>query len=254
MLPAPAAVVAADGSSEIVTVFADDFESGLGSWRTDSGTTTWGVSTYRTDGGSKSAWCAAGGSAPQPAGGPYLPDMAAWLIYGPFSLADATSAWMEFDAWYQTELDYDQVWWGLSIDDVNYFGFPNSGSSPWASRTFNFADIEAVTAVCQPQVWVTFYFGSNASTEFEGAYIDNVMIKKEVPIPGGCDLVLHCQTITTTISHEACGTIAAGPGLVVAAPGDLTLRAATQVTLRNGSSVGSGARLTIAIDPSLAGT
>ena len=253
LLP-PGGAVAADGSSEIVTVFADDFESGLGSWRIDSGATTWGTSTYRVASGSASAWCAAGGSAPQPAGGPYLPGMTASMIYGPFSLADATAAWMEFDAWYETEPGADEIWWGFSIDDAAYYGFPFSGTSPWLRRTFNFADIEAVTAIGQSQVWVIFYFGSNAADEFEGAYIDSVAIKKRVPFPGGCDLVFESQTVSTTVGYESCGTITAGPGFAVDAPGDLTLRAATHVVLRNGFSIGSGARLTAALDPSLAGT
>ena len=250
----PVGAGAADGSFQIVTIFAEGFESGLGSWRVDSGSTTWGASTHRAAGGSTSAWCAAGGSAPQPPGGPYLPGMTASMVYGPFSLVDATAAWMEFDAWYETEPAADEVWWGFSIDDVSYYGFPFSGTSPWSRRTFNFGDIEVVTASGQSQVWVIFYFGSNAADQFEGAYIDNLAIKKRVPIPGGCDLVLADQTVWTTVGYESCGTIAAGPGLVVDAPGDLTLRAATQVVLHNGFSVASGASMTAALDPSLAGT
>jgi M6 family metalloprotease-like protein len=242
------------GVTQTVTVFSDDFEAGLGDWRIDADSTTWGLSTYRANGGSQSAWCAAGGSTPQPPGGPYAPDMAASMIYGPFSLADATAAWMEFDTWYETESGYDEVWWGLSVDDVNYYGYPYSGTSPWSRRTFDFDEIVAVTAVGQPQVWVIFHFSSDDIIELEGAYIDNVAIKKKVPIPGGCDLVLENQTVSTAVIYESCDTIAAGLSFDVAAPGDLTLRAATQVTLRNGFSVGLGARLTVALDPSLAGT
>jgi len=71
---------------------------------------------------------------------------------------------------------------------------------------------------------------------------------------GRCDVVLQSQTISTNTLQESCGTIKAGPALVVQSPAHLTLRAATYVVLRNGYSVGSGAKLTVALDPSLGGT
>jgi len=71
---------------------------------------------------------------------------------------------------------------------------------------------------------------------------------------GGCDVVLQSQTISTNTLQESCGTIKAGPALAVQSPAQLTLRAATYVVLRNGFSVGSGAKLTVALDPSLGGS
>jgi len=69
-----------------------------------------------------------------------------------------------------------------------------------------------------------------------------------------CTAILSSQTVTTTQIHEACHGIYAGPSLAVTSPGQLTLRAAVQVVLRNGTTIGNGARLTVALDPSLAGT
>jgi hypothetical protein len=69
--------------------------------------------------------------------------------------------------------------------------------------------------------------------------------------PAGCLLILDNQTISTTVVHESCGLIFAGPSLAVLSPGQLTLRAAQRVVLRNGFSVASGARLTVALDPTL---
>jgi hypothetical protein len=67
------------------------------------------------------------------------------------------------------------------------------------------------------------------------------------------DLTLTSQTILTTVVHEACGTITAGPRLRWFHWAPDAARA-THVVLRNGFSVGAGARLTVAIDASLAGT
>jgi hypothetical protein len=67
-----------------------------------------------------------------------------------------------------------------------------------------------------------------------------------------CGVVLEGQTIDTTETFESCDTLKAGPTLAIVSPGNVTLRAAQAVILRNGFSVGSGARLTAALDASLA--
>jgi immune inhibitor A len=236
------------GGGSTVTIYQDGFEGGFpGPWSV-SGSTTWGRSTYRAATGTASAWCAAGGSAPAPPGGPYLPNMWAWMKYGPFSLADATAARMEFDLWFDTESSYDKVWWAISIDGNEYWGYYTSGySGGWQHVVFDFSDVTAITAVGQPQVWVAFVFESDYSVQYEGAYVDNVVISKTI----SCDLVLSNQTVSTSMTYESCGSLAAGPSFAVVAPGNLTLRAANRVVLRNGFSVGQGARLAAGIDPSL---
>lgn len=70
----------------------------------------------------------------------------------------------------------------------------------------------------------------------------------------GCTPVtLSNQTITTTQTYTSCGTLTAGPAFRIAAPGDVTFRAATSVILANGFSVGPGATFTAGLDLSLAG-
>jgi hypothetical protein len=67
-----------------------------------------------------------------------------------------------------------------------------------------------------------------------------------------CDVVLTHLTVASEQAFEACGTLTAGPSFAVVSPGDATLRAPQSVVLRNGVSVGPGARLAVAIDPALA--
>ena len=66
------------------------------------------------------------------------------------------------------------------------------------------------------------------------------------------DLVLADEEVTSTVVHEACRSITAGDGFHVLAPGDVTFRAGSHVTLGSGFSVGGGATFAIEIEPALA--
>jgi M6 family metalloprotease-like protein len=174
-----------------IVVFSDAFESGFpNAWQVSVGSgapsTKWGASTYRRAGGSYSAWCAGGGVAPQPPGQPYLANMATSMAYGPFSLADAAGAWMEFDLWKSTEANFDYVWWAISFDGQNYFGVKSSGTSRgWTHVVVDLDKLGESAATGRSQVWIEFYFSSDSAVQAEGAYIDNVVVKKSVA-PSSC--------------------------------------------------------------------
>lgn len=62
---------------------------------------------------------------------------------------------------------------------------------------------------------------------------------------GPCDdLTLSGDTVNTTVTYEACGTLTAGDGFAVESPGYVTLRAGS-VVLGSGFSVGRNARLRV---------
>ncbi len=188
-----------------VTVFSDGFEGAFpGSWQVfdqggASGTgigTQWGKSTYRKASGTASAYCAAGGSSPSLGTPPvYKPEMDTWMIYGPFPLSATTQAWAEFDMFLDIEFPYDEVFWGVAtappdpITGVQTFdgyavspgpdGFTvgQGNSYPgWSHELFNFKEIPGT--IGQPQVWLAFQFVSDNFQEYEGAYLDNVVIQK----------------------------------------------------------------------------
>jgi Zn-dependent metalloprotease len=175
--------------ASVVTIFSDGFEGSFpGLWAVydSSGVgTQWGKSTAWAASGSASAWCAAGGTYPQPSGGPYVNNMDTWMVYGPFSLASVVDAYMGFDMILNVEAGYDYVWWGLSIDGLNFYGFPVSTTTAEfpnpVHEVMNFRDITAISALGQSSVWIAFYFHSDASgSNYAGAYIDNVVINKAV--------------------------------------------------------------------------
>jgi uncharacterized repeat protein (TIGR03803 family) len=65
-------------------------------------------------------------------------------------------------------------------------------------------------------------------------------------------VTLSNLTITTTQTYTSCSTLTLGPAFRVEAPGNVTVRAAVRVSLRNGFSVGSGGTFAAGLDPSLA--
>ena len=171
--------------ASVATIFSDGFEGSFpGSWAIYDGSgigTQWGKSTAWAASGSASAWCAAGGTSPQPPAGPYVNNMDTWMVYGPFSLASAAEAWMAFDMLLDVEAGYDSLYWGISIDGSNFYGFTVSQSAWEAHEVLNFRDVTGVTALGQSSVWVAFNFYSDTSmSAYYGAYIDNVVIKKAV--------------------------------------------------------------------------
>ncbi|HSL83931.1 MAG TPA: hypothetical protein VLF66_14245, partial [Thermoanaerobaculia bacterium] len=79
--------------------------------------------------------------------------------------------------------------------------------------------------------------------------VGNVLGMTEIRPCGGSPLVLTDQTVETTETFESCASIEAGPGFSIVDPGNVTLWATERVVLRDGFSVGSGASLTVAIEP-----
>ena len=168
------------------TLIDDDFEGSFpGSWQLYSASSTfWGQTDYRAAGGSRSVYCAGSGDQPAPQGGPYFNDMQVWMIFGPFSLADAEEATVNFNLWMKTQPpdgnEYpDKFFYGLSIDGQNFSGFITAGDTQgWAAGAFNASDITSLDTLGQPQVWLGLAFISDASITDEGVYVDNVVLTK----------------------------------------------------------------------------
>src|SRR5574340_159991 len=151
------------------TVFSDGFEGAFpGSWSV-SGNPTWGDSSYTAHTGSWSAYCVDSGIA---APGPYPNNTNAWMVYGPFSLADATDAKVDF--WYRnkSEVDYDWFSWTASTNGTNYYGAKVSGdANTWRSQTFDLKNVYTLGNLCgQSQVWIAFIFQSDVSNTDIGTF------------------------------------------------------------------------------------
>jgi len=161
------------------TLFTETFEGDFpGSNWALSGSPTWDDTTYDSHGGSYSGWCAA--SSRNPADG-YVDDMAAWMIYGPFSLVGATTADVNF--WYRnySESGYDYFSWMASTNGQNFYGWQISGDrDSWRSEIFDLTDVYTIGNLCgESQVWIAFLFTSDLSTsgpEYKGAFVDDISL------------------------------------------------------------------------------
>jgi len=192
---------AGGAQKSIITIFDDGFEGGIPvSWDVSGdGDVFWGDTGYRSHLGSRSVWCAGGGANGQPAGGDYVNNMNAWMIFGPFSLSDAVDGLMRFWLWNESELYHDEVMWGVSTDGESFGVVRMTGTtSGWAEQTIDFTDVSALGDVTgHENVWVAFIFSSDGSTTGEGAYIDDVLIEKN---PGNeqPDLLVRSTSISNS--------------------------------------------------------
>jgi len=105
------------------------------------------------------------------------------MIYGPFSLADATAAELTFDWWSDTEYSYDIFFWGASINGENFYGIKVTGD--WSSWTtgelLDLSDVYHLgNLLGEDQVWIAFLFASDYSETDKGSFIDNVLLRKRI--------------------------------------------------------------------------
>jgi hypothetical protein len=172
-------------------IMSEDFEGAFptGSWAAYDGDGVtdgeyyWDEDDYKPHWGSRSAWCANGGADGLDPEFYYYPhDMESWMAYGPFDLGDATGAELNFYCWLDTELDYDYLHWMASIDGDDFHGWKWSGNSGgWVSESFDLADVPTLGNLCgQSQVWIAFIFTSDEDITGDGAFVDDVVLRKYV--------------------------------------------------------------------------
>jgi hypothetical protein len=149
----------------------------------------WDDTSARAHTGSWSAHCSDMGSEGG-YGGPYANNMDAWMVYGPFDLSDATSAEVLFQFWNQSEADYDFFSWMASVNGTNFYGWQISGTQPWNQVTYDISDRAG-----QPNVWFAFRFRSDLSVTYEGTYVDEVVIRKEL----GPDIRVEPSSFSPTL-------------------------------------------------------
>jgi hypothetical protein len=162
------------GKAAGTTIFYDGSEGSTSPW-TVTGNPTWAITTYRAAAGTRSSYCA--GSAVSPPG-PYLNNMDAWRVAGPFDLSTLSSATLQFQMYEDTQRDKDWLWSFVSTNGSDFYGWGESGTSNgWVSRSRDLTAVPTLGNVCgKSQVWIAFEFTSDASIVAEGAYVDEVSV------------------------------------------------------------------------------
>lgn len=177
---------------------SEGFESGIPADfnpAAPTGGPTWGATTQppgHVYEGTHSAYCV--GSA-VPAPGPYPDNANAWMSYGPFSLTDAQDARLSLRAWIDTEAYYDHFYILASTNGIDWDGWGYSGywagqtADGWMHIASSFSELSGnpiyttgTPLIGQPQVYFALVFQSDYSVEYEGVYVDKVVLEK---ITGG---------------------------------------------------------------------
>ena len=185
----PASPAEADAWHWLASEF---FESGWPkpNWRifdanaATSGEVYWNDTSYTAYAGGRSLWAAGGGAnGRNPTNANYAPNMRSWAIYGPVSLAEATSAYLRFAYWNNSEPGFDYFGWYASVDGVNFYGQRSSGfTGGWQYRSFYLGNVPGYGSMLDNgSVWIAFVFTSDGSTELKGAFVDNVVLEKYTP-------------------------------------------------------------------------
>jgi len=148
-----------------------------------NGTYHWAKRTCHPYEGAYSGWAVGGGTdgAALPCGSSYPDNVQSWMIYGPFSLADATAAELRFKLWLNGEAGNDQFCWMAAADGVTFNGLCTSGNlGGWIDPFLDLNNVRNYGSMLgKSQVWVAFMFVSNGALHpGEGAFVDNVALRK----------------------------------------------------------------------------
>ncbi len=231
--PSPTRTPTSLPTSEWVTIVEETFEGDFpGDWQvfdqaTNNGEHYWAKRSCRPFAGGFSGWAVGGGDDGSAlACGSDYPDMAAsHMIYGPFSLADASDARLTLKLWMNNEPGVDKFCTTASLDGAIFLGnctfTPTDG---WEDSTLDLTNISGLgTLIGHDQVWVGLHFISNANVvRAEGAYVDNIVLRKLISAGN-----VRTPTATATSVASATHTSTRTPSSTAGAS-----RTATRTTTR----------------------
>jgi len=177
--PAVTSPPAAAGWQDIMT---ENFEGSFpGTKWTLGGNPTWGKDDYNPGTGTYSGWCARGGTSGLDPEFYYYPNnMNAWMVYGPFNLTGASDAELNFYFWLKSQVINDVLFWGASVNGNNFYGTQVSGDfGGWLYRSFDLTSVPTLGNLAgQSSVWVAFMFRSDGSVVNDGAFLDEIALRK----------------------------------------------------------------------------
>ena len=173
---------------------------------TDYGEYVWQKRSCLPYAGSFSGWAVGGGAngSALACGSEYPNNADSWMIYGPFSLADASAADLSFKLWLNSEPDYDKLCRMASLNGTNFFGMCTTGNtSGWTDRVLDLANVYNLgNLMGQSQVWIALRFVSDGSATYaQGAHVDNVVLRKYVGA-GAAPIVPAAPADPATLHEE----------------------------------------------------
>jgi Matrixin/IPT/TIG domain len=163
------------------------------------GDPTWNDTSYTAAAGLWSGWNADGGLLRVNPGTSYPNNMDAWMVYGPFSLAGATDAFVTFNHLTKTQTYNDTFQYMASIDGSNFWGTQLSGDwTPWKDVTFDLKNVYTLGDLRgHSQVWIAFRFTSDGSISDLGTFLDEINIQKDSVVSA----LPHITGVTPDFGH-----------------------------------------------------
>lgn len=167
----------------IAIVFEEDFESGMSEWTVSDLSAVgveWGDWDCWSSSGSRSAGCAAAGSAAIGCTEPYPGLMKTWMVHGPFSLSFGEPYdWVEclFQYTVDAEFGFDRLVAAVSKDGVHFEGVEYQGAASGQGR------LDLTNLRDEPNVWIGFQFTSDHAGGFPiGASVDDIVVRRDDPL------------------------------------------------------------------------
>jgi hypothetical protein len=171
-----------------VVIIEEDFEGNFptGSWTIydsdpSDGEHYWAKRNCQPFDGLYSGWGVGGGAdgSTLPCGAEFPSTASSWMVYGPFSLADAQYAELSFQLWLDSYSGDDRVATLWSTDGVTFEGHAYVGSTNgWREQVVNLTYTSLGDLTGEPQVWVAWMLEGRGSTAGQGPYIDDISLRK----------------------------------------------------------------------------
>lgn len=178
---------------EWVNIMTEDFEGNFpDQWIVfdnngpDYGEYHWGKRDCQAYQGSYSGWGIGGGDNGKTlvCGSIFPNNVNSWMMYGPFSLEDATDGELRFMLWrnFDSNTSNDHIFYGASINGTEYYGSVWIGSSNgWQEIVFNLKDVYNLGDLRgEPKVWIAFVMETDddgTNNKSEGAFVDNIVLR-----------------------------------------------------------------------------
>ncbi len=90
----------------------------------------------------------------------YPTNMDTWMIYGPFDLSNAKSAYISFMLWREIEPSYDHIFFGVSANGSNFNGWSWDGNADWENKSFSLSSY-----LGDNEVWIGWHFTSDGTIQ-----------------------------------------------------------------------------------------
>lgn len=134
---------------------------------------TWGDDDYKPQLGFYSAWPAAyGADALDPEVYYYPNNLDSWMTYGPFDWSGMANVFVGFGLWYETEPEYDWVYFCASIDNYHYnCDYWSGDSGGWTDQAYWLTSYAGYA-----QVWLAWVFQSDSTIVDDGPFVDEIWV------------------------------------------------------------------------------